>query len=50
MHYREKNTKIKIIDIVRDNFLNLVKGPRMIDLHTVSIKKDNLPKNTEVWI
>jgi len=48
MHYREKDSKVKILDNL-DNFLNLVKDYKMMD-HTVSIKKDNLPVNTEVWV
>jgi L-ascorbate metabolism protein UlaG (beta-lactamase superfamily) len=48
MHYREKDSKIKILDNL-DNFLNLVKDYKRID-HFVSIKKDNLPENTEVWV
>ena len=48
MHYREKDSKIKILDNL-DNFLNLVKDYKMMD-HSVSIKKDDLPVNTEVWV
>ena len=48
MHYREKDSKIKILDNL-DNFLNLVKDYKMMD-HIVSIKKDNLPVNAEVWV
>ena len=48
MHYREKDSKIKILDNL-DNFLNLVKDYKMME-HSVSIKKDNLPENTEVWV
>ena len=48
MHYRQKDSKIKILDSL-DNFLGLVKDYKMMD-HSVSIKKDNLPKSTEIWV
>jgi L-ascorbate metabolism protein UlaG (beta-lactamase superfamily) len=55
MHYREKDSKIKILDNL-DNFLNLVKDYKMMGHtykmmdHSVSIKKDDLPVNTEIWV
>jgi L-ascorbate metabolism protein UlaG (beta-lactamase superfamily) len=48
MHYREKDSKIKILDNL-DSFLNLVKDYK-IKGHTASIKKDQLPEETEVWV
>ena len=48
MHYREKDSRIKILDNL-DNFLNLVKDYKIMD-HVVILKKDYLPKNTEVWV
>lgn len=47
MHYREKDSKIKILDNL-DNFLDLVKDYKIMN-NIVSIKKDYLPENTEVW-
>jgi L-ascorbate metabolism protein UlaG (beta-lactamase superfamily) len=48
MHYREQNSKIKFLDTI-DNFLSLVNDYKMLE-HSVSISKDKLPENTEVWV
>jgi L-ascorbate metabolism protein UlaG (beta-lactamase superfamily) len=48
MHYREQNSKIKFLDTI-DNFLSLVNDYKMLE-YSVSISKDKLPENTEVWV
>ncbi len=48
MHYREKDSKLKILDTL-DNFLDLAKDHKTMG-HSVSIKKDDLPKKTEIWV
>jgi L-ascorbate metabolism protein UlaG (beta-lactamase superfamily) len=48
MHYSEEDSRIKILDNL-DNFLDLVKDYKIMD-HVINIKKDYLPKSTEVWV
>lgn len=47
MHFKKRDTKINVDTI--DNFLSLVKDYKKMD-HTISINKDNLPKDTEIWV
>ncbi len=48
MHYTEKFSRIKVLDKI-DNFLTMFKDYKVID-STTSLRKDNLPKNSELWI
>ena len=47
MHFKERHTKININTI--DNFLDLSKDYKVME-HTISINKDSLPKNIEIWV
>ena len=48
MHYTEKSSRIKLLDKI-DNFLTMFKDYKVID-STISLRKDDLPKNSELWI
>ena len=48
MHYREEDSKIKILDSL-DNFLGLVKDYKTVN-NVVSINKDHLPESSEIWV
>ena len=48
MHYRDKSSRIKILDKI-DNFLKLVNDYKLME-STINISKYDLPKNTEVWV
>ncbi len=48
MHYRETTSRIRLLDTL-DNFLSMIKNYKLME-NTISLTKNDLPKNTEIWI
>jgi len=48
MHYRLEDSKFKFLDKV-DNFLKLYPDYKIMG-NTIKINKENLPKETEIWV